>query len=306
MDGVGPVDIKRRVGIIGASGFLGRALARELAEHGWRVIGFSRENSPTPLAGVVDWRRTTEMDLRHLDAIVNLAGFPIDRRWTDGNCRKFHESRVGVTQRVVKALAETDLSDRPRVFINGTAVGIYGDRGDDVLEESSALGTGYLADLCREWEAASWKAEEYEVRVVCFRTGVVLGRGGMAYEKMRKVFQTGLGGRLGDGRQWMPWIHVADWVGGVIECLENESLHGPVNGSAPEPERNADLTRKFGVALHRPAAIPVPKWVLHMGLGDFAGALLASNRAVPKVLEDAGYHFRYRRLEDALAELLGK
>lgn len=246
------------------------------------------------------------MDLRHLDAVVNLAGFPIDRRWTTENRRKFHESRVGVTQRVVKALAETDLSDRPRVFINGTAVGIYGDRGDDVLEESSALGTGYLAELCRDWEAESWKAEEHGVRVVCFRTGVVLGRGGMAYEKMRKIFRTGMGGRLGDGQQWMPWIHVADWVGGVIECLENESLHGPVNGAAPEPERNADLTRKFGAALHRPAAVPVPECVLRLGLGEFAGALLASARVVPKVLEDVGYAFRYRRLEDALADLLVK
>ena len=256
------------------------------------------------VACVARWQSIDTLDLAGHHAVINLAGAPISRRWTEANKRAFHESRVGVTRRVVEALRRLPADQRPKVLVNGSAVGIYGDRGDEVLTESSAPGSGYLAELCHAWEQAALEAEVLGVRVVRLRTGIVLGRGGEAYEKLHRIFKTGLGGRLGSGRQWMPWIHITDLRAAIVHAVFSENLTGPVNGCAPQAERNADFTRKLASAMHRPAALPVPGFALRMAYGGFGGALLASQRARPAALEADGFHFCFPTFESALAELV--
>ncbi|MEP4078624.1 TIGR01777 family oxidoreductase [Haloferula sp.] len=293
-------DSKGKIGIVGASGFIGRELVRQAHEVGWEVVGFSR-SSRNPGEGVAEWREwSNDPCVSGLDVVVNVAGEGIDKRWSEANKRKFHESRVGVSEVIVGAIRRAET--RPKVFLNGTAVGIYGDRGDDLLNEGSAVGSGYLAELCEAWEKAAEPAGELGVRVLLWRTGVVLGCGGAAWEKMSKAFAFGLGGRLGGGQQWMPWIHVEDLVGGMLHMIEND-FSGPVNATAPEPERNADFTRKLAKALRRPAIMHAPGWALKLALGGFADALLASQRAMPEVLINSGYQFRFPTLEKALDDL---
>lgn len=290
--------------IYGASGFIGSGLAEMLAAEGYEVIGVSRKGEGDA-EGVSRWVKPGDVDFGGSDVVVNLAGEPIDQRWTEAKKKQFHESRVGVTKDVVARISKLPEEARPKLLLNGSAVGIYGDRGDEILDENSSRGSGYLADLCSQWEAAAARAEELGVRVLMYRTGVVLGKGGQAYEKLAKVFKAGIGGRLGDGKQWMPWIHVDDLRSAMVFTILNENVHGPVNGTAPEPERNVDFTRKLAKALGRPALLPVPGFALKLVLGDFARALLAGQRAVPKKLEQAGFRFQFRKLEDALDDLTG-
>ncbi|MFZ9937219.1 MAG: TIGR01777 family oxidoreductase [Luteolibacter sp.] len=293
----------RRVAIVGVKGFIGHGLPQLLAARGLAVTGMSRSGNGD-LPGVERWQKPDSPDLAGHHAVINLAGERIDRRWTDENRRHFHESRIGVTRRIVEAIRALPENDRPRVLVNASAVGIYGDRGDEVLTEASKPGSGYLAELCAEWEQAAMEARGLGLRVVCPRIGVVLGRGGPAFAKLATIFKTGLGGRLGDGRQWMPWVHLDDLRAALVHAVVSESLQGPVNCTAPAPERNADFTRKLAEALHRPAILPVPGFALKLALGGFGGALLEGQRAVPAALETDGFHFRYPTLEAALEELL--
>jgi uncharacterized protein (TIGR01777 family) len=211
---------------------------------------------------------------------------------------------VGVTRHVLNAIQRLPAEARPKVLINGSAVGIYGDRGDEELTESSTPGSGYLAELCREWEKTASEVEALGVRVIRIRTGVVLGHGGEAFEKLARIFRWGIGGRLGNGRQWMPWIHLDDLRAAIIHALVSENLSGPVNGSAPAAERNRDFTRKFATAFHRPAILPVPGFALKLALGGFGGALLASQHTRPAALEADGFEFRFPTLESALRDLI--
>lgn len=287
------------LGIVGASGFIGGALGRLASSSGWRVIGFSRHPGLAE-GSVAEWREWgASPDLSGLGAIVNLAGEAIDKRWTDERKRRFRESRVGTTRTLVDALARTD--DGPRVLLNGSAVGFYGNRGDERLTEDSEPGHGFLADLCRDWEAAAFAATQK--RVITWRTGVVLGAGGAAWKKMRLAFSLGLGGRLGGGHQWMPWVHIDDLVGGMLHALER-GLSGPVNGTAPSPVRNSEMTTELVKVLRRPAFMHVPGWALRLGLGEFATAILASQRVVPTALEASGYTFRFPTLRAALEDLV--
>jgi uncharacterized protein len=294
----------KRAVIYGASGFIGGGLAEMLAGEGFEVTGVSRQGEGQ-VTGVSRWVKPAAVDLRGCDVVVNLAGSPIDQRWTEAKKKQFHESRVGVTRDIVERISDLPEGERPELLLNGSAVGIYGDRGDERLDEGSSRGTGYLADLCSQWEAAAARAEELGVRVVMFRTGVVLGKGGQAFEKLITVFKAGIGGRLGDGRQWMPWIHVDDLRSAMVFSILTATIHGAVNGTAPEPERNAEFTRELAKAVGRWVFLPVPGFALKLVLGDFAGALLAGQHAVPKKLEQAGYRFRFRKLEDALEDLTG-
>ncbi|MCW1921276.1 TIGR01777 family oxidoreductase [Luteolibacter arcticus] len=293
------------LGIVGASGFVGRQLARQATAAGWKVCGFSRQaRGPEP--GIPAWREWSESpDLRGLTALVNLAGEPINQRWTAENKRRFHESRIGVTESLRRGVEKLAEEERPRVLVNSSAVGIYGDRGDEILEDDAKSGTGYLADLCRDWEVAADGVAGLGLRVMKWRIGVVLGREGASFKQMLLPFRLGLGGRLGPGTQWMPWIHVEDLAGSMLHGIGHASLVGPVNGSAPEPERNADFTRKLAKALKRPAFMTVPPFALKMVIGDFSAAALSSLRAVPRALLDSGYRFRYPTLEMALEELVG-
>lgn len=295
----------RSAGVVGASGLVGRAVSCELAERGIGVSGFSRRPAGRSQPGVAEWRSSEDLDVAGLDAVVNLAGESVARRWTAANRRAFHASRVGLTGRLVDSIGRLGQADRPRLLVNASAVGIYGDGVDEVLDESAAPGKGYLAELCVEWEQAAVRAEQLGVRVVCLRIGVVLGRGGPAFEKLRRLFALGVGGRLGSGRQWMPWVHIADLAGAVGFMLCDGRLDGPVNGTAPGPERNAEFTRKLAAELHRPALLPVPGFALKLVLGGFGGALLEGQRAVPGALLESGFEFRFPDLESALSDLLG-
>lgn len=292
-----------KVLILGVTGSIGRGLPVLFAAKGMEVTGVSRSSNPW-VQGVSKWQRPDQLDVSGFDIVINLAGESVAQRWNKSNKSKFYDSRVMLTERLVKAISEQDASDRPRVLINGSAVGYYGSRSDEELTESSSLGKGYLAELCRDWEAAASKAEQLGVRVVTLRTGVVIGRGCEAWEKLAGILKTGLGGPLGNGRQWMPWIHLEDLRAAIIHIAGSNALKGPVNGTAPTPETNGSLSRKVASFYHRPAILRVPGFGLRMLLGGFASALLASQRALPKALLDDGFEFRFPQLEDALKDLV--
>lgn len=294
-----------RVGVIGASGFVGQALSAELAASGIEVTGFSRRPESARVEGVAAWRCSRQLDVSGLDGLVNLAGEPINQRWTAARRKRFHDSRAGLTGRLVKSIAELPAAARPGVLVNASAVGIYGDRGDELLEEPAAPGEGYLVDLCTTWESAAAAAQELGVRVVMMRIGVVLGSGGGAFELMRRIFSLGLGGRLGSGRQWVPWIHLADLARALCFSLTEEGVCGPVNGAAPGSVQNLGFTKALAGELGRPAILPAPGFALKAMLGGFGEVLLASQRVVPAALLEAGFEFRHPELEGALKDLVG-
>jgi len=292
-----------RVAILGVTGFVGRGLPSCLAAKGLSVTGVSRSGCGG-LAGIKHWQSPAALDLSGHRAVINLAGESVAQRWTPDARRRFHESRVGLTRLVVEAIRRLPAGERPGVLVNASAVGYYGDGGEAVLTESAAAGSGYLADLCRDWEAAAREAEALGVRVVCLRLGMVLGRGGLAFERLRRVFKCGMGGRLGTGRQWMAWIHLCDLRAAIVHVMMSENLSGPVNGTAPEPVRNAEFTRKLAAALHRSALLPVPGFALKLALGGFGAALLDSQRALPEALLADGFQFKVPDLAGALANLV--
>lgn len=294
------------LGILGASGFIGRELARAATAAGWRVCGYSRKPRQ-PDHAIAEWREWPEVpDFNGISAVVNLAGEPINQRWTADAKRRFYESRIGATGRIVRGLSMLGRMERPHVLVNASAVGIYGERGDEILEEGSPTGTGYVAELCQGWEDAADGVGRLGPRVIKLRSGIVLGKEGQALKKMLVPFKLGLGGKLGSGKQWMPWIHVQDLVAAILHLIQAGTMAGPVNGTAPEPERNEDFTRKLAAALQRPAALAVPEFALRWMLGDFAGAMLSSQRAVPRTLLESGFKFQFPTLEMALDDLLGQ
>ncbi|BCU76101.1 TIGR01777 family oxidoreductase [Luteolibacter sp. LG18] len=291
------------VAIFGATGFIGRHLAARLAAEGIPVTGISRSRSILS-EDVAEWQTPGALNLANHRAVVNLAGEPVDCLWTAEKMRAIEDSRAGGTRRLVDHFRELTPAERPGVLVNASGVGFYGDGADALLDETAPAGTDYLARVCIDWEAAAREAESLDVRVVLLRTGVVLGKGGAAYEKLRKLFNLGLGGKLGSGRQWMPWIHVDDEVAAILHAIRSPVVSGPVNLVAPRPERNADFTRKFAAALHRPAFLSVPGFALKFALGGFGEAMLGGQRAVPAALEHSGFQFRHPDLEGALADLI--
>ena len=288
-----------KVGVIGASGLVGGAVraALESAGHDW--VGFSRK--PEGRAG--DWRELSD-GFAGLEAVVNVAGDSIDKRWTDENKKKFHESRVGVTRTIVHLMAAMAPEERPKTLLNASAVGYYGDQGDTILTEVSPQGEGYLAELCEEWEAAAVKAEDSQVRVVLGRIGVVLGKEADAWKKMKPIFQLGGGGKLGSGEQYWPVVHLDDVAGGIVHALETEAINGAMNLVGKTPVTNKEFTKTLGSVLGRPAKIPVPAFALKLAFGGFAEALLASHRVLPGVLEGNGYEHKYSDLRALLEALV--
>ncbi len=270
--------------LTGATGFIGRALASRLGAAGHKVRPFSLR-SPQPL----------EVS----DAVIHLAGEPIAQRWTPEAKRRILESRVEGTRRLIAALPAP-----PRVFICSSAVGFYGSRGDEVLTEASPPGTGFLAGVCTAWEGAADDARARGMRVVKLRTGMVLGRGGGALDRMLPAFRMGAGGRLGSGRQWMPWIHLDDHLALVEFALAQASVSGPLNAVAPNPVTNRDFTATLARALHRPAFLPAPVFALKAMFGEMACVLLDSQRVIPRAALDAGFEFRHPELGPALQDIL--
>ncbi len=286
---------------------LGEAIRTGLAGKGIEIRRLVRRPSRTEDEVQWDPEATTAIatlgEIDGLRAAIHLSGASVSgHRWTAAYKQKMIESRVGTTRALVDCL--TRLANPPKTLLVASAIGIYGDRGDEVLNESSKPGTGFLADLCRAWEAAADSAATADIRVVHLRFGVVLGHGG-ALAQMLPIFRLGLGGRLGSGHQWMSWVSVSDVVAAVQFLLDTPELAGPVNVTAPQPVSNAEFTRALGSVLHRPAVLPAPAPMLRLIFGEMAQeALLASQRALPSKLIHAGFRFTHPKVEDALASAL--
>ena len=292
--------------VSGAGGLIGSALVQRLAAEGHRVAPLVRR---TPQGGEIGWDpeagRLHSRDLQGVDAIIHLAGENIGTRWTEGRKARIVASRVKGT-RLLSEMA-SQIAHRPRVMISASAVGIYGNRGDEILTEQSPLGGAhdFLVVTGRQWEAGADIARAAGIRVVHPRFGLVLSRRGGALGRMLLPFRLGLGGRLGPGSQWMSWISIDDVVSALIFLIANEAAVGPVNVTSPEPVRNREFTRTLGRVLSRPAVLPVPSHGLRLIFGEMADAtLLTSTRVVPQRLLQLGFQFQHPALEPALRAVL--
>jgi hypothetical protein len=289
-----------RVLVTGGTGFIGRAVVASLRGRGDEPLVVSRRHAP----GVVAWE-DVEREIERADAVIHLAGEPIaDGRWTAHRLERLRESRVGPTSRIARAIAAA--SRRPRVFVSASAVGFYGMRKDDgTLDETSPAGSDLLADICVAWEAAADPARAAGVRVAHPRTGIVLGRDGGALARMALPFRFFVGGRVGDGHQWISWIHIRDVVCAILFAIDTDAMSGPFNLTAPEPVTMGDMARAIGRAMHRPALLPVPPIALRLALGDgLAQTLLTGQRAIPAKLLQAGFTFEFTHAAQACADLL--
>jgi hypothetical protein len=298
--------------VSGATGFLGKVLCSTLKERGQVFTGLSRrpERAKALLPGVKEvWKWRPKLEPTPLAAIpaggavVHLAGESVAGRWNAQKKKAIRESRIIGTRHLVEALGEA--KSKPSVLVCASAVGFYGDRGDEELTETSGPGSDFLAEVCQAWESEARRAEGLGVRAVMLRTGIVLGRGGGALQQMLLPFKLGLGGPLGNGKQWMPWIHVDDVVGIILHAIQQSSIRGPINVTAPAPVRNREFTKILAGLLRRPALLPAPAFGLKILLGEFADILLASQRALPKRMQEAGYTFRYPDLAAALQAIVG-
>jgi uncharacterized protein (TIGR01777 family) len=300
-----------RVLVTGASGFIGSALCDALLARGDTVVGLSRDpqrargTNPSVIWHV--WEPTLERPpaaaFEHVDGVVNLEGEKINQRWTDDSKRRIMESRRTGTHNLIGALA--GLERKPKVLVNQSAIGFYGDRGDAMVDESAASGESYDAEVVREWEAAAVEAEALGIRLVVVRTGHVLDpRGGLLGELLTP-FKLGVGGPIAGGRQYMSWIHIDDEVGILLWALDNDKVSGTVNSTAPNPVTNREFSQAIGRALGRPAAVPVPGLVLDLKFGSEFGAVLrGGQRVMPRRALDLGYKFRYPEINGAMKSLL--
>jgi uncharacterized protein (TIGR01777 family) len=296
-----------KVIISGASGFVGGALSGHLRRRGADVTSLVRRTPADPATEAAWDPVAGDLDpaiVSGADAIINLNGRSISRgRWTAAVKSELRSSRLDATRTIVDAIGRAEAP--PPVLINASATGFYGDRGDEELDEAAGAGPGFLADLARDWEAEAMAAQSGSTRVVLLRLGMVLGNGA-ALEKMLPPFKLGFGGPMGSGRQWWPWIAMADVVGAVDHVLGRGDISGPVNLVAPGPVTSKGFARALGEHLGRPAVVPAPAFAVKLALGEMAEALLlASTKAVPKVLEDTGYRFRAQTVAEAFRQILG-
>jgi len=292
---------RSRIAVAGASGLVGGALVRSLTAEGHEVVrlvrrapGSQDEVRWDPEKGQVD-----VAGLAGCDAVVNLAGAGVgDRRWTDEYKARIRDSRVLGTTALAKAIAS--LEEKPRVFVNGSAIGYYGETGTREVDESAPPGQGFLPELCVEWEGATAPAREAGVRTVLARTGLVVSRHGGAWGRLFPLFQAGLGGRLGDGRQYWSYVSLHDEVAALRHLLDTEGLSGPFNLTAPNPLTNREITAAMGRVLHRPTLFAVPAPVLRTALGEMSGDVLGSTRVLPKRLLKSGFTFTFPDIESAI------
>jgi uncharacterized protein (TIGR01777 family) len=294
--------------ITGGSGFIGKHLSEVLLglEHRVTAVGTRPEqnwidhnrfryiSADTTREG--HWQRA----LADMDAIINLAGRSIFGRWTKSYKALIYDSRILTTRHLVNALP----SHKNVSLISASGVGYYGNRGDDILTEKDANGNDFLAKVCRDWEHEAFQAKEKGVRVISSRFGVVLGKNGGAMEKMVSAFRFYVGGPMGNGMQWFPWIHLEDLISAIVFVLEDKDAEGPFNFCSPHPVKNGDLAKTMGKILHRPSVMPAPAFMMKMVLGEFAGTLLDSQRTTPEKLLSRGFEFQYADIGDAIKNIV--
>ena len=305
-----------KVTVTGATGTLGRAVVAELLSQGEDVTVVSRDavaarSKLGENVRALEWREPKAEAppaeaLSGQDAVLHLLGEPVAQRWSDSAKREIRDSRVLATRNLVVALGELAEADRPGALVSQSATGWYGPRGAEPVDESVGAGDDFLAGVCVEWEAEARRAEDLGMRVAITRTGVVLSEDGGALEKMLPPFKLGVGGPVAGGRQYVPWIHADDVVGGLLFALTAGDASGPLNLTAPRPVTNAELSKALGRVLHRPAIAPVPGVAVKALYGEMATIVTTGVRAVPKRLEELGYDFRQPDLEDALREATGR
>jgi uncharacterized protein (TIGR01777 family) len=305
----------------GATGLVGTALVKTFTAEGHTIYPLRRAETPkssakepgvfdvpwNPSSGEIGGSVGSGSPLQvpaAVDAVINLAGAPVvGGRWTRARKALLRSSRIDTTRGVVSAIAKID--KRPQVLLSASAIGYYGNRGDEVVTEESAPGSDFLAELAKEWENEAVKAEKLGVRVVLLRFGIILAKEGGALPKMMLPFKYGLGGKLGSGRQWTSWIALEDVVAIIDAALRNDSWKGPINIVAPQPMRNADFTKSLAKVMHRPAMFAAPAFALRLAMGEMAETLLGGARVAPRTLEQHGYRFHYANLDEALKAILG-
>ncbi|MET7894791.1 TIGR01777 family oxidoreductase [Streptomyces mirabilis] len=300
-----PDSRRSRIAIAGASGLIGSALTRSLTADGHEVVRLVRRapRGKDEVRWDPDGQRMDATGLAGCAAVVNLAGAGVaSRRWTEAYKRKILDSRVRGTATLAAAVAALD--ERPRVFVNGSAIGFYGETGDRVVDESAPPGEGFLPSVCVAWERAAEPAREAGVRTVFARTGLVVAREGGAWGKLFPLFRAGLGGRMGDGRQYWSYISLHDEVAAIRHLIDTSSLSGPVNLTAPTPLTNREITEAMGRVLHRPTVFPTPAPLLRLALGDMSGDILGSQRVHPTRLLSSGFTFAFPTIEGALRAAL--
>ncbi len=293
--------------ITGGTGFIGSALIRNLSKQGCEVTVLSRNpKSVEKVCGPGVKALNNLHELRQEDSykvVINLAGAPIfHTRWTDARKRVIRDSRISLTRQLVDAMAR--MSVKPDLLISGSAVGYYGSQGDTILNEQSPSHLDFSQQLCADWENEAKNAERFGVRVCLIRTGLVLAEGGGLLQRMLLPFRLGLGGRLGDGKQWMSWIHRQDWIAIAQMMITNTSMHGAYNATAPNPVTNREFTQILAHCLKRPAVLPVPACLLKMLLGEMSELILGSQRVIPERLLSQGFKFQYPELSSAFNQIL--
>ncbi len=298
----------KKILITGGTGFIGKYLTQMLLKEGHFVTIITRSpgkysEKQAKNRSYIGWDDGLVSAMNEHDTVINLVGENLfGQRWTDEVKQRIYSSRIDSTQKLVDAMSESE--KKPGLFISASAVGIYGDNGSKVLDESAPAGDDFLAKVCEDWENASRKAEDFGVRVANPRIGIVLEENGGMIEKMVLPFKFGVGGPIGSGEQYVPWVHMTDLCHALLFPMENESVSGPYNACSPEPETMNTLAKKMGKVLNRPSLFRVPEFVLNIALGEAAKPVLSSLRVQPKVLQTSGFDFIFDDLEEALADIL--
>jgi uncharacterized protein (TIGR01777 family) len=297
-----------KIFITGGTGFIGSHLSASLLKKGHFVFAVggheAGKTSSNPNLKYI-FADTTKKgpwqdELEDVDAVINLAGRSVFNRWDEKYKKSIYESRILTTRNLVEALP----SGREITLCSTSAAGYYGDRGEDILTESEPSGSDFLAEVCRDWEGEAFKAKDKGARVAAMRFGVVLGRDGGALEKMIPPIRFFVGGPVGNGRQWFPWIHIEDLISAIIFVLENKAVKGPLNFTAPKTTRNIELVKTIAGILHRPAFMPAPSFMIRLILGEFGSSILASQRVVPDKLLKYGFEFKYPDIKSAISNII--
>lgn len=301
----------KKILVTGGTGFIGRKVCDTLHNKDYDVNVVSRnpEKAKTKLEAVGEiygWNPESEQlpteAISEAEAVIHLAGETIAGRWNTEKKQRIRDSRVLSTRNLVESCANAE--SKPKVLICASAIGLYGDSGDNSFTEETPPGTDYLAEVCKEWETEAYKASELGIRVVTVRIGLVLGLGGGMLQQILTPFKIGIGGKLGSGQQWMSWIHVDDVVGIILHALENDSITSALNATAPVPVRNIDFTKALGSVLRKPTFLPVPRFGLKLMMGEFADFVLLSQKVLPEKTVASGYEFQFTTIDSALSNLL--